>query len=213
MSIEPVNGSGTPEPIKVPCPKGRCQELHDPRKCLGHKDLEDGTLVPCKKFPSAGTTVCRFHGAAAPQVQKAIAVAKVRREITEAVDILGAQPITDPLRALQELAGQVVEWKDALAARVDLHTLRYESAISTEQVRGEVVLLERAMDRCNTVLATIAKLNIDERLARIDELTAQMIVKALEAGLASAGVSGPAAVRAREVTRGHLKVLAGGGGQ
>jgi hypothetical protein len=154
-----------------------------------------------------GLTVCRFHGGAAPQVKAAAQVAKTRREIAQAVNILDAAPIGDPLRALQELAGQVVEWKDALAARVDLHALRYESNISTEQIRGEVILLERAMDRCNTVLATIAKLNIDERLARIDEVTAQMVVKALEAGLASVGVSGPAAVRAREVTRGHLKLL------
>ncbi|WP_166379906.1 hypothetical protein [Catellatospora methionotrophica] len=133
----------------------------------------------------------------------------VRREITKARDILNASPITDPLRALQELAGQVVEWKDALAARVDLHALRYESNISTEQIRGEVQLLERAMDRCNTVLATIAKLNIDERLARIDEMTAVVIVRAVEAGLASAGVAGPAAVKAREVVRGHLRALPG----
>lgn len=197
-------------PITVPCPKGRCEEPHDPRKCTGHKDLEDGTLVPCGLYPMKGLTVCRSHGGAAPQVQRAAAKAQTRREIAKAVDILDAPPITDPLRALQELAGQVVEWKDALAARVDLNQLRYESNIMTEQTRGEVQLLERAMDRCNTVLATIAKLNIDERLARIDEATAVMLVRALEAGLASAGIAGPAALRAREVMRGHLRMLPGG---
>lgn len=167
--------------------------------------------MPCGQFPRRGATVCHWHGGAAPQVQRAAHQVQVRREITKAREILDAAPITDPLRALQELAGQVVEWKDVLAARVDLHALRYESNISTEQIRGEVQLLERAMDRCNTVLATIAKLNIDERLARIDEMTAVVIVRAVEAGLASAGVAGPAAVKAREVVRGHLRALPGGG--
>jgi hypothetical protein len=142
---------------------------------------------------------------------KAAGREQLHREITQAVQILGVAPVDDPLRALQELAGQVVAWKDALAARVSMNALRYESAVATEQVRGEVQLLERAMDRCNMVLATIAKLRIDERLAAIDEATASMIVRAIEAGLASAGVTGPAAVRARDVTRAHLALVSSEG--
>lgn len=206
----PIAASTSEAPIAISCPRGLCEHPHDPRKCTGHKDVEGGGLVPCGQYPRRGAVVCHWHGGAAPQVQRAAHQELVRRQIVQAREILDAAPITDPLRALQELAGQVVEWKNALADRVSLHQLRYESNISTEQIRGEVQLLERAMDRCNTVLATIAKLNIDERLARIDEATAVMVVRAIEAGLASAGVSGPAAVRAREVVRGHLRVLPGG---
>lgn len=209
----PMDRQSAVQPVGVPCPKGRCEQLHDPRKCTGHKDLDDGTLVPCGRFPSRDLSVCTSHGGAAPQVKAAASRERARREILQARDILDAQPITDPLRALQQLAGQVVEWMNALAERVDFNNLRYESNIMTEQARAEVQMLERAMDRCNTVLATIAKLNIDERLARVDEATAVMIVRAIEAGLASAGVAGPAAVRARQVVQGHLKVLPGGGGR
>lgn len=188
---------------------------HDSSKCGRNKRQGVGTCTRPAGWGTdhAGVGACKLHGGATPthavSAQKEVA----RREIEAAVDILGATPITDPLRALQQLAGEVVMWKDALAARVNLQMLRYESNISTEQIRGEVQLLERAMDRCNTVLATIAKLNIDERLARVDEATAVMIVRAIEAGLASAGVAGPAAVRARQVVQGHLKVLPGGGGR
>lgn len=208
-TVEPVGSAAAAPPIGVPCPRGRCDKLHHPRKCTGHKNLEDGELVPCGRYPRRGLKVCDSHGGRAPQSRKAAEDELARRKITETVQILDAAPITDPLRALQQLAGEVVEWKDALAARVDLHKLRYESAISTEQIRGEVQLLERAMDRCSTVLSTIAKLKIDERLAAIDEATAAMVIRAMEAGLASAGVAGPAAARAREVMRGHLSLVPG----
>lgn len=208
----PVDQRHPGTPIGVPCPKGRCEHLHDPRKCTGHKDLEGGDLVPCGRFPRRGLKVCDSHGGAAPQVKQAARREALRREIEQARDILDAEPITDPLRALQLLAGQVVEWMNALAERVDFNTLRYESNIMTEQARAEVQMLERAMDRCNTVLATIAKLNIDERLARVDEATADIVVRAIEAGLATAGVSGAAASRAREEVRRQLTLIPGGAG-
>jgi hypothetical protein len=205
--------AAAPKPATIPCPKGRCDKPHDPRKCTSHRDLEHGELVPCKKYPIHGLKVCDSHGGRAPQARKAARAELARREITEAVQILDAPPIGDPLRALQQLAGEVVAWKNALADRVDLQKLRYASNIDTEQIRGEVQLLERAMDRCNTVLVNIAKLKIDERLAAIDEATAAMVIRAMEAGLASAGVAGPAAVRAREVMRGHLTLVPAGAAQ
>lgn len=157
-----------------------------------------------------GTGSCWLHGGSTTTHRTAATREVVRREIAEAVEILGADPIADPLRALQELAGQVWAWKNALAARVDLDVLRYESNVMTEQTRGEVQMLERAMDRCNTVLATIARLNIDERLAAIDEATAVMLVRAVEAGLAAVGVTGPAADQARQVVSRHLRLAVEG---
>ena len=41
------------------------------------------TGKPCQRYPSAGATVCRVHGGAAPQVQKA-----ARRRLEQAADVL-----------------------------------------------------------------------------------------------------------------------------
>lgn len=149
-----------------------------------------------------GVGRCWLHGGASPNAKRAAGRELVHREITQAVEILGANPVDDPLRALQQLGGQVLAWKNALAARVDMNALL---TANTEQVRAEVVLLERAMDRCATVLSAIARLDIDERLARVDEATALIVVRAVEAALAAVGMTGTAAETARQVISRHLR--------
>jgi hypothetical protein len=68
------------------------------------------------------------------------------------------------------MSGQVVAWKNAIAGLVnELPALRYSSAEGSEQMRSEVALWERALDRCEKVLTAMARLNIDERLARVSE--------------------------------------------
>ena len=82
------------------------------------------------------------------------------------------------------------------------------AGMTGEQIRGEVQLFERAMDRCNTVLATYAKLNIDERLSRITEAQQFMVVQAIEAALSSANVTGAAAIEAKRAAARRLRVVA-----
>jgi hypothetical protein len=185
--------------------KARERTGHGKPLCGARKRAADG---PCRQGAGArtdhqGIGKCWLHGGSTPNHQQSAARELVRREVVQAVEILGAPPIDDPLRALQQLAGEVLAWKNAIAARVSLDDLMGDS----EQVRAAVVLLERALDRCNTVLSTIARLNIDERLAAVDEATALMVVRALEAGLAAAGVRGTAAEQARQATRAHLRLV------
>lgn len=42
-------------------------ETPEHRRCAGHSSQ---TGEPCKKWPIAGSTVCRWHGGAAPQVKR-----------------------------------------------------------------------------------------------------------------------------------------------
>ena len=74
---------------------------------------------------------------------------------------------------------------------------------------AEVQVFERAMDRAVTVLATIARLNIDERLAKISEQQAALVREALNRALADAGV--PREQQRETVTHlaRHLRVVAG----
>lgn len=196
-----------------------CGKVHE--RCIRHN--REGE--PCNRYPVRGTTVCAApsHGGLLPRVKAAaarnVAEEKIRRSFAGA----GAKPIDNPYVELSRLAGQVVAWKDTLAGIVDSMSgdaecpecgasvpgageWRYEaSGAGTEQLRSELALFERAMDRCGGTLGMIAKLNIDERMARINERQADAVVRAVDAAIAAAGITGPAALQARQVAARELR--------
>lgn len=177
--------------------------MSDTRKCTGRNRAGK----PCGNPPVKGALVCRMHGGLAPQVQAKAKQRLAEQEIRAGLAHLGVTAVDDPFTELSKLAGQVVAFKDALAEKVnELTSIRYEaSGAGTEQLRAEVALFERALDRCAAVLGLIAKLNIDDRMARISERQAAAVVRALDAGLAHAGVTGPMAVAARAVAARELR--------
>jgi hypothetical protein len=121
--------------------------------------------------------------------------------------VVKAEPVDNPLAGYAEFAGRVVAWMNTMDALLDdLTNPRYGSEAG-EQVRGEVQLFERAMDRCNTVLSSYARLKIDERLARIHVEQKTMVIRAIEAALMSAGLSGARVVEAKRVAAQHLRVV------
>ncbi|MFJ8345033.1 hypothetical protein ACIQ9J_01390 [Streptomyces sp. NPDC094153] len=157
-----------------------------------------------------GQDVCRFHGGATKKSRAAAAQRMAEAELTEqtrrALAVLDVAPVDNPLTALSELAGQVVAWKDALAERVNaLERIRFTDDKGAEQLRAEVALYERSMDRCINVLGTIGRLKIDERLAAISEKQADVVIAAIEAALAHAGVIGERAADAKKVAARHLR--------
>lgn len=157
------------------------------RKCKGHK--KDGT--GCANYAMAGQLVCHAHGGRASQNRakgaERIAEAQVRRELAR----LDVPPVDDPLTEIARVAGQVVAWKDVLAEKVNgLTSLRYESTGEYgggEQLRAEVELWERALDRCERFLSAMARMNIEERLTRVTEKQAALVQDALDATLAEMG--------------------------
>lgn len=181
------------------------------RRCTAHKKGTGETKGErCKAWALKGQKVCRVHGGKAAQNlaagEKRVTEAKLEEETRRALAILDVPPVDNPLTALSQLAGQVVAWKDALAQRVnELHDIRYTDDKRAEQLRSEVALYERAMDRCVNVLGTIGRLRIDERLAAISEQQATVVIAAIEAALAHAGVTGTAATAAKAVAARHLR--------
>jgi hypothetical protein len=86
-------------------------------------------------------------------------------------------PITDPLGVLARLAGEADAFRQALAAKVnDLHRLSYRSTIDTEQLRAEVVLYERALDRTAKLCEAMIKSDYLERHVRVQEAHAQLLL-------------------------------------
>jgi hypothetical protein len=158
-----------------------------------------------------GQDVCKAHGGKAPNALKAagkrIAEVKLMKEANKLLVQIGASPVDNPLTALSELAGEVLAFKNALGAKVnELEEIRYKGGAG-EQLRAEVALYERAVNQAGTLLANIARLNIDERLAAITEKQAETVLRAIDAALIAAGVTGESAAAAKQVAARHLRAV------
>lgn len=178
--------------------------LADHERCTGHLSknhpTDPGGRCPNRRMDHQ--TVCYRHGGNSPQAkagaQRREAEDKLERQVRRQLARLEVAPVDNPFTALAQLAGQVVAWKDALADHVNALTeLRYEDAKGAEQLRSEVALFERALDRCNTVLTNMGRLNIDDRLAVINEKQAEKVIAAVDALLLHLGISGEQATEAR----------------
>lgn len=182
-------------------------------RCSGHRT--DGT--PCKAWAVNGGGVCSAHGGLAPQVKAAAQANLIAARAGRLLHRLDAPPCSDPLEALQRLAGRALALEEVIGKLVnDLTEIRYESGGDSEfgkggggeQLRAEVGVLERAMDRCGRLLVDIAKLNIDERMARVTERQAEMMQAALADVLGEMGFEPAQQADARKRIARHLRVVA-----
>lgn len=160
----------------------------DKRKCAGHISSGPRKGEPCEKWAIRGATVCASHGGSAPRVRQAAARNQAANEIRRTLGKLAIVPVRDPLTALSELAGEILAWKELAAARVaQLQDMAQRNfATGSDEVHAEIQVFERALDRAVTVLATIARLNIDERLAAINEAQAALVREVLMGSLQDA---------------------------
>ena len=143
---------------------------------------------PCQNPPILGQRRCRMHGGKHKKTEQMRHEYITNQKIKGVIGRLNITPIEDPLSALKMLAGEAVAWKEQMALLVaDLDVVRYRTE-NAEQIRGEVALFERAMERCASIVGMIAKLNIDERLAAITEQQATILTQALFAAFDEAGL-------------------------
>lgn len=156
-----------------------------------------------------GVGRCKHHGGATRSHRQAATRILTEQRITTMFGKdYDTTPITDPLAAFAALAGQVTGWMRTMESLVaELNRPGYASEMAGEQVRAEVQLFERSMDRCERVLGTYAKLNIDERMAAIEAAKAAMVMTALEAGLAAIGVTGARAIDAKKAAAARLRTI------
>ena len=144
----------------------------------------------CRVDAVRGETRCYHHLGKSFAIVKAERDAKAvaRRLMPNPEDI---RPLEDPLGALNDLAAEALAWKTAVSELVaDLKAdIRYRSK-SGEQLRAEVALFERALDRAAKILVDIGRLDIDSRLASISQEQALRLELVLITVLAKFGVSG-----------------------
>ena len=119
---------------------------------------------------------CKLHGGCVPSGRKAALEEAIQAQAASELAKLDVTPVGNPLEELRTLAAQAVAWKDRMAAKVnELSDVSYKSTLGQEQLRAELLLWERALDRCMTVLLAMAKLDLDTRLVRIEEAKAAMV--------------------------------------
>lgn len=172
-------------------------------KCTGHSSR---TGNPCGRYPNHGMTVCNSHGGRAPQVRAKAAANVLQSDLQRALQrrMKLATPVTDPLSALQAHAGEVHQWYGFL--RDQIEELRSSSQWNTEQINGVAELFTRAMSEMRQTLKDIASLKIDERLVAIEQAKVAMMQRAMMAGLAAVGVTGPAAQQAIRVMVNEIRL-------
>jgi hypothetical protein len=121
---------------------------------------------------------------------------------------LPPEPFKNPLELLVEIAEEARTWQRVmrgLVARLDEPD--YVDALGVEQVKARVLLYERALDRVGLMLDRVARLNLDERLAVVEQRKAEMFLSALDLALAAIGVSGSEAVMFKHAVAARLRVI------
>lgn len=181
-------------------------------KCRGHRT--DGS--PCDAYPVHGAVVCVAHGARAPQVKEAaarrLATAAVQADAAALLAAEGVGPIGDPYDSLERLATEVMAVKRAAAARVNAlgSAIRYTSGQGAEQLRAEVALYERSLDRAVKILETLSKLGLDERRVQVQEKLADQVGGVIEAVLAELDLTASQQAIVPSALGRHLVALRGG---
>jgi P27 family predicted phage terminase small subunit len=205
LGLDRIAGPIAEPPPPAPIAARWCEE-HKRKECRHNR--QDGG--PCHQYRLvAGLDVCRKHGGKSlGQLREDGRQRALEAEAQKLLYQRDAPPVTDPLSALQRLAGRAAAWEDIIGDKInELHSIRY-STEGGEQLRAEIAVMERAMDRLGRLLVDIAKLNIEGRLATIREATAQMLEQALQAALVSSGCDLDGQQRAQEAFRRNLKVVA-----
>jgi hypothetical protein len=116
--------------------------------------------------------------------------------------------VDNPLEELAMLASELILYKDFCAAEVTrLHgEYRYEGR-SGEQLRAEVALYERSLDRTSKLLVEWAKLGIDDRLARIEEKKASIILDMIRRILLAADLTEEQRISAENAAVKEMRAL------
>jgi hypothetical protein len=105
---------------------------------------------------------------------------------------LDPQPITDPIQALLDLGGDAVALVGALRTHVDaLQAVGTEPGAnrwSGETVKPELQAFIAALREAERILSSLARLDLAERMVRLDESRAELVAKVITKVLTRAGL-------------------------
>lgn len=191
----------SPNNVRVTCDKCGREHLtrHDTPACPGHITNGERKGEPCTQplghgTDHAGVGCCSNHGGSTPNHVKNAQVQVLEREVQVMLGS-GYDPITDPYTQLADLAGKIVRTQEFLQEKVEaLDDLRSYGGQQGEQIDVIFAAFERALDRCERTLVNMARLDLDDRIAklhnRINEDAVTKILGALTGALDAAEIKG-----------------------
>lgn len=147
-----------------------------------------GTGERCKRRPIPGGTVCVKHGGGAPAVR----AAAEQRQVEAAADALvaelwpglaGMEPVKDPVDLLARTAGAIEHMADVMGARVNELQGKVAGGRDLTQLRAEVVLLDRLLDKLLKAGDGMARLGIAERHVQLEQQRVAMVTAAFRAAV------------------------------
>lgn len=191
--------------------------MHRCRHAFGQPDAcrnyaVENTNPPCCVNHGANLGGSQRQGAAILTIEQQAAqrLAEILSEGGE--KLLHPEAVADPLSELLDLAAEMKAGKELLRQVTGYlyskDRIRYAHSKVGEQLRMEILLYERALERFAKILIDISKLKIEDRLAGVREQTAAMLERALDMALEDSGVGIEGKHKARESFRRHLKVVA-----
>lgn len=133
-----------------------------------------------------GVGACKLHGGMSPSGKVHAARALADQSARAALARLGQpEPMTDPVRRLQLLAGEADLWlevcRDQVAA-LDGDFAKLDN-FGAEQVRAMVRQYTEAIDRLHRIGADLVRLNLEERARRLDEAQSALVWATIDRGL------------------------------
>lgn len=160
-----------------PMPCDRCGEPH--ARCAAHR--RDGK--PCGQPAMTGQRVCKMHGGKSPGARERAAdrqlEAKADAEIGKLWPGLAeAGAVKDPVDLLARTAGALERMAEVVGERVNSLNGRIASGEHLAQLRAEVVLLDRVLDKLLRAGDVMARLGIAERQIELEAEQAQAVISA-----------------------------------
>lgn len=149
---------------------------------------------PCQAYPIAGGFVCSVHGGRAPQVVAAakqrLAAAKLQAKANAVLAHEGREPVEDPLQELGKLASASQALAESLGKRVNaLSDLEHFGSAYAPQIKAEVALYERALDRTGRLLDILVRHGYSERQIQIQETEAMLVAGVLRRVVSALGLT------------------------
>lgn len=152
---------------------------------MGHSKRTGG---PCGRHPAVGQEVCKIHGGGSPQ---AIAAAEARQVEAQADQLLQQlwpglstlEPVKDPVDLLARTAAALEHMADVVGRRVNDLNTHLAGGKDLTQLRAEVVLLDRLLDKLLKAGEGMARLGIAERHVELEQERAQMVTAAFLAAI------------------------------
>lgn len=215
-----VSGSSPLRPARIPW-RGIALVTHnhgpieEPREFCGHPRVTDGK--PCRRRPVTGGVVCPVHGGEVGATKRAAADRRNRAEVQRRMErqLLkeGYPTIDSAIDELEKIAAEAIVFKNICQQRINELLERNEKfgyeGRAGEQLRSEVAVYERALDRCNKVLVDHVRLGIAERKQKLDEQQAVLLVGVIKAILNQLDLTRDQKKLAGEVVPRELRAIEG----